>query len=104
MMLSSNNRKFPAKREDATVTTPSPTTRSDDLGPDRGPAWREHLPSVALAAVPILALLLLGPATIDPVLAFGAACLLGARTGSMSLTAVIGLVALMAWVGPLLIS
>lgn len=103
-MLLSSYRTLPTKREDAAMMTPWPTCRSDDVGHDRGPAWREHLPSLALAAVPILVLLLLGPATIDRVLAFGAACLLGARTGSMSLTAVIGLVALMAWVGPLLIS
>jgi hypothetical protein len=69
----------------------------------RRDALRRFLPPIGLAAAPILALMLLPPAAIDPVILFGAVCVIGASTGSVSFTALIGWVALDAWAGPLLL-
>ena len=81
-------------------------TRMMDGGADgrmRREALRRFLPPIGLAAAPILALMLVGPATIDPVFLFGAVLVIGASTGSVSFTALMGWVALAAWVGPMLL-
>jgi hypothetical protein len=82
------------------------TTRMMDgaaNGRMRREALRRFLPPIGLAAAPIIALMLLPPTAIDPVILFGAVCVIGASTGSVSFTALISWVALAAWVGPLLL-
>ena len=69
----------------------------------RREALRRFLPPIGLAAAPILTMMLLPPAAIDPVFLFGAVCVIGASTGSVSFTALIGWVALAAWAGPQLL-
>ena len=83
-------------------------TRKDD-GTAAEPRWttwdelRSQSPYICLAMAPILALAVLGPAIVDPVLVFGAALVLGASTGSLLTTLLLAVAAVAAWMWPLLL-